>query len=135
MSQIPFRLRGGLLYVTINMHHEKKSLHLKNCIFDTGSAGVALDANCVATIGLTCTPESRIKRLATAGGFQRVFTRRLDCLKFGDSSLKNFEVEIGDLSSSFNIDAIIGTSLIKRFNWKLNFQKKFMILEKYSSKG
>jgi len=126
MINLPFILRRGLIYIPITIQHKGRDLALQNCIFDTGAAGTTFDVDQVASIGLTFVPESKIKRLATIGGYQRVFTRVVDSLRIGEESLTACEIEIGDLNSQFKIDAIIGTDVICRFNWQLDFAQHIL---------
>ncbi len=129
MNKIPFHFNHGLLYVPIRLIHETQTLTLQNCIFDTGSAGTTFDADLVTAIGLKLLPESKVKRLSTIGGYQRVFTRVVNELKIGNQSIINFEVEIGDLTSKFKIDGIIGTDIIRKFNWKIDFDNQCLFTD------
>ena len=122
MNSIPFSLKHGLLYIPVQLIHDGKVLLLESCIFDTGSGSTAFDADRAASIGLTLDPSSRIKRLTTAGGYQRVFTRIVDSFQLGQIKLTNIEIELGDLASRFEIDGIIGTDIIRQCNWELDFQ-------------
>jgi len=115
--------------VPIRLIHETQTLTLQNCIFDTGSAGTTFDADLVTAIGLKLLPESKVKRLSTIGGYQRVFTRVVNELKIGNQSIINFEVEIGDLTSKFKIDGIIGTDIIRKFNWKIDFDNQCLFTD------
>jgi len=127
--EIPFQLKRGLIYIHTSVRHAGNIIETDNCIFDTGSAGTTFDADRMATIGLALTDESKIRRLAAVGGYQRVFTRSVDELHLGGMILSDIEIEIGDLTSTFNIDGIIGTDIIQRFDWELNFSRKILVLK------
>lgn len=102
---------------------------MNNCVFDTGSAGTTFDTDQVIKIGIKSTLESKLKRLATAGGYQTVFTCRLDELALGNKTLSKIEIEVGNLHSKFGIDGIIGTDLMQGFDWEILFsQNKIRIL-------
>lgn len=128
MDNIPFQLHHGLLFISVNLVHGNRGIVLNNCIFDTGAAGTTFDADAVAPIGIVPSPASRIRRLATIGGYERVFTHSLDRLSIGDALLKHIEIEVGDLTSKFTIDGIIGTDVIQKFNWAMDFTANRLIL-------
>lgn len=127
MDKIPFQLRHGLLFVPVTLTYQNRSITLQNCIFDTGAAGTTFEADFVASIGIVASPTSKIRRLATIGGYERVFTHSVDQLSVGDATLKQVEIEVGDLSSKFAIDGIIGIDVIQNFNWVLDFKSHHLI--------
>lgn len=127
MDKVPFQLKHGLVFIPVTLIYHGHSTILKNCIFDTGAAGTTFDADLVAPIGIVASPTSRIRRLATIGGYERVFTHGLDQLSMGDATLKQIEIEVGDLTSKFAIDGIIGVDVIQKFNWKLDFSAQHLI--------
>lgn len=124
MDKVPFQLRHGLVFVPVTLIHHSRSIVLQNCIFDTGAAGTTFEADLVAAIGITASPTSKIKRLATIGGYERVFTHDVDQLSIGEAMVNNIEIEVGDLTSKFAIDGIIGINIIQHFNWMLDFSAK-----------
>lgn len=99
MDKIPFHLTHGLIFIPITLAYQGHTLTLHNCIFDTGAAGTTFDADLVAPIGIIPSPTSKIRRLATIGGYERVFTHTADQLLLGNAVVKNIEIEVGDLTS------------------------------------
>lgn len=127
MIQIPFRLEKGLLYLPITLQHRGKSLKATNCIFDTGSAGTVFDADLIDTLGLRPTPASRIKQMIGVGGVQRVVMLQVDEFQLGTKILANVEIEVGDLHSHFHVDGILGTNIIRLFDWELRFSTQELV--------
>lgn len=127
MNKIPFQLRHGLLFIPVTLTYQSRVVVLDNCIFDTGAAGTTFDADLVAPIGVFASPTSKIRRLATIGGYERVFTHGVDQLSIGDATLNTIEIEVGDLTSKFAIDGIIGIDVIQKFNWQLDFSAQQLI--------
>lgn len=117
------------MYIAVELIHASAQLSLPRCIFDTGAAGTTFDVDQVASIGLTLTAASRVKRLATIGGYQRVFTRVVDSIQLGDIAFAACEIEIGELTSQFHIDGIIGTDLIRQHNWRIDFGRLRLSIE------
>ncbi len=126
MNKIQFQFKHGLIFIPVTLTHQSQSIILQNCIFDTGAAGTTFDADLMAGIGLVPSPTSKIRRLATIGGYEHVFTNRVDELIIGEVVLSKVEVEIGDLTSKFNIQGIIGTDFIRLFNWELDFKMNYL---------
>lgn len=127
MNKVPFQLTHGLLFIPVTLAYQGQTVILQNCIFDTGAAGTTFDADLVAPIGVIASPDCKIRRLATIGGYERVFTHPIDCLSIGEASTENIEIEVGDLTSKFAIDGIIGVDVIQRFNWQLDFSTHHLI--------
>ncbi|MFH0798783.1 MAG: retropepsin-like aspartic protease [Pseudomonadota bacterium] len=135
MNKIPFQLKHGLIFILVTLVYRGNSTILKNCIFDTGAAGTTFDSDFVAPIGIVASPASRIRRLATIGGYERVFTHELDQLSIGDAVFKQIEIEVGDLTSKFAIDGIIGVDVIQKFNWVMDFTSSQLIPSLPSAQG
>lgn len=123
MPEISFRLFKGLLYIPVTITNKGQKLLLNNCIFDTGSAGTTFDTDEAAKTGIQSTLESKLKRLVTVGGYQTVFTHCVETLLLGDKMLHKIEVEIGNLHSKFGIEGIIGTDLMRLFDWEIVFSQ------------
>ncbi len=115
------------MFIPITIVYQGHAAVLKNCIFDTGAAGSTFDADLVAPIGIVASPASKIRRLATIGGYERVFTHAADQLSIGDAMVEQIEIEVGDLTSKFEIDGIIGVDVIQKFNWVLDFKSQCLI--------
>ncbi len=41
--------------------------------------------------------------------------------------VEQIEIEVGDLTSKFEIDGIIGVDVIQKFNWVLDFKSQCLI--------
>lgn len=128
MAEIPFHFSKGLIYIPVTLIHRGQRLLLRDCIFDTGSAGTTFDTDKVAPIGIQSTLESRLKRLVTVGGHQTVFTHQIEKLILGEQTLPNVEIEVGNLHSKFGVEGIIGTNLMRLFDWELLFSKSAIVL-------
>lgn len=98
-----------------------KEIALDNCIFDTGSAGTTFDTDEVSKIGIQSTAESKLKRLVTVGGYQTVFTAIVEKIFLGKEELIDTEIEVGNLHSKFGVQGIIGTDLMRQFDWSIQF--------------
>lgn len=121
MHEIPFRLKHGLLYISVTLLNNEKKLTLDNCIFDTGSGGTVFDTDEVAIIGIQATPDSQLKRLVAVGGPQTVFVSSVNQLVLGKESLSEIKIEVGNLHSKFGIQGIIGTDVMEHFDWEMRF--------------
>lgn len=128
MTEIPFHFEYGLLYVTATVVHQEKHLVLDRCIFDTGSGGTVFDTDALATIGIHALPQSRLKRLVTVGGYQTVFVSSVDQLLIGQESLRPADIEVGNLHSRFGVQGILGTDIMRHFDWQLRFSDQILAI-------
>lgn len=132
MIRIPFRFEHRLIFIEVTLQHNRQSLRLTQCIWDTGSAGTTFDTDMVSKIGLLIEPHDPLRRLVTAGGYQFVFLKDIDQLILGPKVFPQMRIEIGDLASKFHIDGILGTDLISRFDWELRFSTQELVLQDLS---
>lgn len=114
------RLRHGLPFISAALHYRSQRVTLKNILLDTGSAGSIFSTDKVLPIGLTYEPEDMVHRIRGVGGSEFVFTKRIDRLRVGGLSVALFEIEIGAMDYSFDIDGIIGMDFLTKVGAVLN---------------
>ena len=108
--------------------HDGITLKIPRCILDTGSAGTTFEAGQAEKLGLIPSSESKIRFIRAVGGRESVYSRHVDRIKVGDSVMKKFEIETGDLHSMFGIDGIIGNDFLKNFRVEICYRTKTLSL-------
>ncbi|MFB5268857.1 retropepsin-like aspartic protease [Paenibacillus enshidis] len=110
---IDLRLLHGLPLVCIDVVFSGRRLYLENVLLDTGSAGIILDADKVAEIGVRPEGTDRTAIIHGIGGTEIVFTKWFDAVVLGDWTVSGCKVEIGAMDYGIEIDGILGFDFIR----------------------
>lgn len=103
----------GLPFVAVTICYRGKEILLNRVLLDTGSAGTVFNADVVDEIGVMVEPGDILNKIRGVGGVEVVYSKRFDFVRFGEVSLKDFEVEIGEMNYGMKIDGILGFDFIR----------------------
>ena len=117
------QLRDNLPFVSITVNHQGKKVKIKNVLVDTGSGGTILAADILSKIGIVPQSDDTLHTIFGVGGSEVVFTRKMDELKTGDFTIKQFEIEIGGMDYGFNIQGILGMDFLISAGAKIDLAK------------
>ncbi len=106
------QLRDNLPFIAITIIHQGKKINIKNVLIDTGSGGTIVAADVLSKIGVVPQAEDTLHTIFGVGGSEVVFTRKIDELKAGDFTIKQFEIEVGGMDYGFNIQGILGMDFL-----------------------
>jgi hypothetical protein len=115
--------RDKLPFVSITIIHQKKQIRITNVLVDTGSGGTIFSADALSRIGILPEPEDVLHTIFGVGGSEVVFTRKIDELKAGTYSLKQFEIEIGGMDYGFDIQGILGMDFLISAGARIDLEK------------
>jgi len=104
------RMRDGLPFVKLTLIHQENVLEIEDVLLDTGSAGTIFSYTLLESAGFELNPDDRIRQIQGVGGFEYVFTRRIDQLIMDDFEAIDFEIEVGAMDYGFKINGIDGFS-------------------------
>jgi predicted aspartyl protease len=116
-----FRIVDNLPFVEIRVSFKGNKITLINTLIDTGSSGTILNADIVREIGIKPEPEDPIGSIRGVGGMEFVYIKPLDWIQLGDSLIKDFKVDIGDMDYGFAIDGILGMDFWLRTKLAIDF--------------
>lgn len=105
-------VRYSLPFISLEVIFRGKKLKLENVLLDTGSAGTIFNANVVEAIGVVPEKYDTVDTIRGIGGIEYVYVKNFDLVQFEEISLKDFEVEIGNMDYGMNIDGILGFDFI-----------------------
>ncbi|ALP36547.1 hypothetical protein ASL14_10615 [Paenibacillus sp. IHB B 3084] len=102
-----------LPFVKVNVTFRGEELTLSKMLLDTGSASTLLNADIVREIGMVPEGNDDVDIIRGVGGVEYVYTKFLDSITLEESTLKNFQVEIGSMDYGMQIDGILGFNFLK----------------------
>ena len=105
-------LKDGLLFTTVTLTYQGARLDIPHVLIDTGSATTVLSADTVAGIQLVPSAHDVLRTIRGVGGSEVVFVRVVDLLTVGESSLPQFEIEVGGMEYGFEINGILGMDFL-----------------------
>ncbi|MGM0411446.1 MAG: retropepsin-like aspartic protease [Bacillota bacterium] len=112
----PINIKDNLPFVQLKIIHNDKELLLDNVLIDTGSAKSILKENLVETINIKPEPEDILGSVRRVGGVEYVYIKQIDLLELNGISIKDFEVDIGEMDYGFEINGIIGMDFLLETN-------------------
>jgi len=116
-------LKYNLPFVTIAIVYKGVTLDVPDVLIDTGSGSTILSADAVASVQIIPSPEDTLCTIRGVGGSEVVFTRKVDCLKIGEQSIADFEIEVGGMDYGFEINGILGMDFLTRSRAIINLQE------------
>ncbi|OKP87047.1 hypothetical protein A3844_11155 [Paenibacillus helianthi] len=103
----------GLPFVSMIVVYRGKEIKLEKVLLDTGSASTLLNADVVQEIGMIPEGNDEVDIIRGVGGVEYVYTKYLDSITVGESTHKDFQVEIGNMDYGMEIDGILGFNFLK----------------------
>lgn len=109
---MPLILKNNLLFTTITIDYQGKSLTVNKILIDTGSTTTLLAADQVKEINIVPSLSDKLRVIRGVGGREVVFSRVLEALRLDDYQLESFEVEIGEMDYGFDLNGILGMNFL-----------------------
>ncbi len=106
------RLRGLLPYVPVTVTFAGRQLTLDDVVLDTGSAGSVFSADELAQIGILPGFEDKIHRVRGVGGFEFVYSKRIESMALGTMRVDDFEIQVGAMQYGFPQQGIVGMDFL-----------------------
>jgi predicted aspartyl protease len=89
-------------------------IFLDDVIVDTGSAASLFSADVVAELGVVPELTDKIHRVRGVGGFEFVYTKRIESLAIGTLEVSDFEIQVGAMQYGFPLQGLIGMDFLTR---------------------
>ncbi len=107
-------LEHDLPFITATLAYRGHSLEIPHVLIDTGSASTVFATDAVKALGITPSPDDRLRFLRGVGGTESVFTRDIDRLNVGGATIRGFRIEVGGMDYGFEINGILGMNFLLR---------------------
>jgi predicted aspartyl protease len=116
-------LKDDLPFARVQIYYRGTEIEIPNVLIDTGSASTILAAHLVAQAGIEPEMADTLYTIRGVGGTETVFSRRVDHLKVGPSTVADFEIEIGGMDYGFEINGILGMDYMLQTGMIINLDK------------
>ena len=116
----------GLLITDMELTHKGKVIQLKRVLIDTGSASTLVSSDLAQKIDLVPEMEDSIYRIYGVGGFEYVYSKKVDGIRIGSMEVLDFHIEIGSMDYGIELDGIIGLNLLQKLNATINTRHLFL---------
>ncbi len=113
-------LRDDLIIVPVTVVYQGQEIQIQDMVVDTGSATTMISTDIVAQVGIVPELDDVLRFIRGVGGTEVVFSRRVDRLQVGPRSVEQFEVEVGGLDDTFDINGILGMDFLLRVGAIIN---------------
>jgi predicted aspartyl protease len=81
----------------VQLNYRGTEIEIPGVLIDTGSASTILAAHRVAEAGIEPEMSDTLYTIRGVGGTEAVFSRRVDLLQVGPSTVTDFEIEVGGM--------------------------------------
>ena len=105
-------LQDDLIIVPVTVVYRDQEIQIQNMVVDTGSATTMISTDVVAQVGIVPELDDVLHFIRGIGGTEVVFSRRVDRLQVGPQAVEQFEVEVGGLDDTFDINGILGMDFL-----------------------
>lgn len=102
------------LPLSLQLTFRGEVLYLEKVLLDTGSASTLLNADIVQEIGMVPEENDEVDIIRGVGGIEYVYTKLLDSITVDGTTLREFQIEIGNMDYGLEIDGILGFNFIKQ---------------------
>ncbi|MFZ4815736.1 MAG: retropepsin-like aspartic protease [Phototrophicaceae bacterium] len=109
---IPLRLEKRLLFVSVLLEFEGKTLVCPRVMLDTGSVATVFRTEYVQQIGLEPHLTDRIRVMRGIGGIETVIEKSVDRITVGDWSMYQFPIQLGLMDYDSTLDGILGLDFL-----------------------
>lgn len=110
----------GLPFISLQLTFRGEVLYLEKVLLDTGSTSTLLNADIVQEIGMVPEENDEVDIIRGVGGIEYVYTKLLDSITVDGTTLREFQIEIGNMDYGLEIDGILGFNFIKQAGIVIN---------------
>lgn len=105
--------KKGLLYTSIELKYQEKSIFIKDVIIDTGASHTIIATEYLEEMDMPFLDDDELVKATGYGGTVCYSIRkRLDEIKCGDLTINNFKLDFGVIDPTDRINGLIGLDFL-----------------------
>ncbi|SHK44912.1 Aspartyl protease [Clostridium cavendishii DSM 21758] len=107
MHKVQFK--NGLIYTSITLTHEDKSIVIDDVIIDTGASHTIIVADFLENMDVSFSEEDKLVKASGYGGTVCYSVRkRIDSITCGDIKLDNLKIDFGEIDPNERVNGLLG---------------------------
>lgn len=106
--------REGLLFTSIKLKYQGKTVVIDNVVIDTGASSCILEPLAIESLGIVFTKDDEIETFFGVNGMYNYVKRTADSIIVDDVSMDNFNFYIGSIGNKIN--GLIGLDFLVIMN-------------------
>lgn len=112
---LQLELKDGLLYTSVKLTHEGKSIIIKDMIVDTGAFHTIISTNYLEQIDVAFSEEDELVRATGYGGAVSYSVRKkIDSLCCGNIELNNIKLDFGVVDPEEEFGGLLGLDFLRQ---------------------
>jgi len=106
--------RDGLLYTSVELSHEGKSIVIENVIVDTGAFHTIIAPQFLEDLDVGFSEDDELVKAFGYGGTVSYSVRKkIDTTKCGDIGLENIKLDFGEIDPNEIVNGLLGLDFLK----------------------
>ena len=107
--------------MTATLTFQGRKLTLQHVVVDSGSAASVFSTDQVAQVGIVPEHTHFLHRVRGVGGFEFVYSKRIESLQVGPLEVDDFEIQVGALHYGFPLQGLIGMDFLVKTRAVIDF--------------
>jgi predicted aspartyl protease len=113
--------KDGLLYTSIKLAYDGKTLEINNIVVDTGASFCIIEPSSIEELGFTLNKDDEIETFYGVNGVFSYIKRTADSLILDKVILNNIDFYLGTIDA--NINGLLGLDILIKSNAIINLDK------------
>ena len=106
--------KNGLLYATVDIEHNGKTIIVDDVIIDTGAYHSIILTDYLEELDVGFSENDELVKSSGYGGVQMTSVRKMmDRMRMGNIELNNFKIDFGDIDPYERVNGLIGLDFLK----------------------
>jgi predicted aspartyl protease len=121
---LQLELKDGLLYTSVKLTHEGKSIIVKDMIVDTGAFHTIISTDYLEQIDVAFSEDDELVRATGYGGAVSYSVRKkVDSLSCGDIGLSNIKLDFGVVAPDEEFGGLLGLDFLRQAETVLDLKE------------
>ena len=112
--------KDGLLYTSLKINYDGKTVEVNNIVVDTGASFCIIDPSSIEELGITLNKDDEIETFYGVNGIFSYVKRTADSIILDKVILNNIDFYMGTIDD--NINGLLGLDVLIKSNASINLE-------------
>lgn len=109
------QLRDGLLYTSVTLQHEDKSIVVDDVIIDTGAFHTIIAPECLEKLDVAFSDEDELVKASGYGGTVSYSVRKkINIIECEDIKISDIRLDFGEIDPNERINGLLGLDFLRK---------------------